>query len=74
MTKPKPARLIDYDEIQERTGIPYNTLRVWKVRGKMPEPDYTVGQSPAWLPAHIEPWIEEHSRKKADQNEESESE
>lgn len=60
MADNKPQRLVSYGELRQRTGIPYGTLRMWKARGKLPAPDYTVGQSPVWLPETIEPWILEH--------------
>lgn len=50
-------RLYTYVEIAAGTGLPVAKLRVWVHRGKLPAPDFIVGQSPAWLPASIEPWI-----------------
>lgn len=50
--------LMDYAAIAERTGVEVKRLRLWASRGKMPEPDYKVSQSPGWLPASIEEWVE----------------
>jgi hypothetical protein len=55
-----PPRLITYADLQEATGRPAATLRVWVLRGKMPAPDYRVGRSPAWLPETIQPWLDLH--------------
>lgn len=54
----KPIELLDYQRIAELSGLSAATLRVWQKRGKMPDPDYRLGQSPGWLPATILPWIE----------------
>lgn len=40
--------LLTYDDLSERWGVKTATLMVWKHRGKLPEPDIIVGQSPAW--------------------------
>lgn len=53
----KIPRLYTYAEIAAGTRLAVAKLRVWSHRGKLPDPDYIVGQSPAWLPASIEPWI-----------------
>lgn len=53
----KSTQLLDYKGISERTGISLPGLRSRMGRGSLPEPDYVVGQSPAWLPATIEAWI-----------------
>lgn len=50
--------LYTYADLAERTGITAATLRVWHLRGKLPAPDYTIGQSPAWKPETVAEWIE----------------
>lgn len=55
-----PPKLYTYKEISEALGVQMGTLYVWADRGKLPKPDLRVGQSPAWLPATIEPWIKEN--------------
>jgi predicted DNA-binding transcriptional regulator AlpA len=50
-------RVYTLKDIAESTGIAYNTLRQWKNRGRLPEPSYQIGQSPAWTGKTIEDWI-----------------
>lgn len=54
--KKETVILMDYAAIAETTGLEPGVLRLWKNRGKMPEPDYMIAQSPGWLPATIEAW------------------
>lgn len=53
---------LTYQDISDLTGIPKGTLRQWRVRGKMPEPDYMPTKnrsaSPAWKRETIEAWWE----------------
>lgn len=58
MPTDQPARLITYADLSDAAGVPINTVRQWVRRGKLPAPDYRVGQSPAWLPATIQPWLD----------------
>lgn len=69
--KRTPTDLIGYTEIGARTGIPQSTLRAWKTRGRLPEPDFTVGNSPAWFPETIDPWITENTRLESPNNDEN---
>jgi hypothetical protein len=49
-----------YDDIEKLTGVRKATLMMWKVRGKLPEPDYTPNQrTPLWNPETITIWWEE---------------
>jgi hypothetical protein len=57
-----PAKLYSYADIAKETGIAAAILRVWYQRGIIPREDYRVGQSPAWTPATIRPFIEKHRR------------
>lgn len=59
MAKKKTVSLYDYQRIGIEAGIPAAQLRVLRQRGKLPEPDYQLGQSPGWLEATIRPWIAE---------------
>jgi len=43
-------------EIATRLGVPLDTVRKWKHRGVMPEPEWTVGGRPAWNLDTIEEW------------------
>ncbi|QAY16144.1 MerR-like helix-turn-helix DNA binding domain protein [Arthrobacter phage Sonali] len=49
-------------DLAERTGLTPNLLRQWKNRGKLPEPTYTLGQSPAWSGEPIESWLASNPR------------
>jgi predicted DNA-binding transcriptional regulator AlpA len=49
--------LMDYAAVAERTGLEVPILRMYAARGKMPEPDYRISQSPGWLPATINQWV-----------------
>lgn len=55
MTK-QPTELWTYAQISDLSGISPNTLRVWRLRGKLPEPDYEIGQWPAWKPDTVKQW------------------
>ena len=39
---------LTYKDLAERWGVKYSTLRQWRHRGKLPEPDKTYGQMPVW--------------------------
>lgn len=51
-----PTPLWTYAQIADLTGISAATLRVWRLRGKLPAPDYEIGPWPAWKPTTIESW------------------
>lgn len=59
MANKKTVSLYDYARISTESGIPAPKLRVWFQRGKLPAPDYRLGQSPGWLASTIQPWIAE---------------
>lgn len=50
--------LYEYADLAALSGVPAGTLRVWHKRGKLPAPDYVVGQSPAWKPGTVAEWLE----------------
>jgi hypothetical protein len=50
-----PPTLWDYNMLSHVTGIPVNTLRQWKWRGKLPEPDLETASGPAWWAETIAP-------------------
>lgn len=52
----QPAELWTYAQIADLTGITAGTLRVWRARGKLPTPDYVVGEWPAWNEATVRDW------------------
>lgn len=49
-----------YKDLAARWDVPAATLRQWKKRGKLPEPDYEFGGSPVWEPKTIEKWEDNH--------------
>lgn len=51
------VQLYSYKELEDKSGVKAATLRVWHNRGKLPAPDFLVGQSPAWKPETIQPWL-----------------
>jgi hypothetical protein len=63
MQEEKPTvPLLGYMEIAEATGQDISLIRVWKNRGKLPNPDFRLGQSPGWLEETITPWIQENRK------------
>jgi len=49
--------LIDYKEIAERTGVGVATLRNYRRRGYMPEPDVMLADRPRWRTSTIQNWM-----------------
>jgi hypothetical protein len=59
-TKPEPVGLA---EMSERLGAERDTLDLWRHRGLLPEPRWTVGGQPAWCwRRDIEPWARRWGR------------
>jgi len=49
-------------EISERLHVKHQTVSVWKLRGVLPEADWTVGGRPAWRWDRIDAWAAETGR------------
>ncbi len=49
-------KLLDYKDVSELTGIRAATLRVWAVRGQLPEPDFNKDK-PLWTEETIRKWM-----------------
>lgn len=49
-------------EIADRLGVQRNTADVWRQRGLLPEPDWTVGGRPAWNWPTVEKWARDSGR------------
>lgn len=49
-------------EIAERLGVERSTADMWRHRGVLPEPRWTVGGRPAWDWADIAAWARETGR------------
>ncbi|QAY16205.1 MerR-like helix-turn-helix DNA binding domain protein [Arthrobacter phage Sonali] len=66
MSKPK---LMGYQEVAERIGVDIRAVRTYLAKarahraagaprpGDLPEPDFTIGKSPAWEARTIEAWL-----------------
>lgn len=59
LVDPDPVGLV---EIAQRLGVRRTTADVWRNRGLLPEPRWTVGGRPAWAWADIEKWAKETGR------------
>lgn len=44
-------------ELAKRARLQEQTIRQYRTRGTLPEPDITVGRTPGWLPATADAWI-----------------
>jgi predicted DNA-binding transcriptional regulator AlpA len=49
-------------EIAERLGVKRETVDVWRFRGLLPEPRWTVGGRPAWDWPDVLTWAEKTGR------------
>ncbi len=49
-------------EIAERLGVRQQTVAMWKYRGLLPPPRWTVSRLPAWDWADILKWAKETGR------------
>ena len=52
---------LDQADIAHLLGIKPQTVRAWRVRGKLPEPDCMLGDRPGWLPDNIHSKLRQHS-------------
>ena len=48
---------LDYQDIENMTGLTVDTVKQYRYSGKFPEPDNQFGQSPVWLRCHVEDWM-----------------
>jgi len=49
-------------EIPDRLGVVRRTVDQWRMRGLLPEPEWTVGGRPGWRWSVIESWAWETGR------------
>lgn len=49
--------LLDVRRLAERLDVKVSTVRAYRSRGLLPEPDEWFGRSPVWTPGAIEAWI-----------------
>lgn len=45
--------LLTLQDLADRWGTDYNTIKVWKHRGKLPKPDQVLGRTPVWKESTI---------------------
>jgi len=50
------------DDVADRLGVPRNTVHVWRYRGVLPEPSWTVSGRPCWNWPDVERWAKETGR------------
>ena len=49
--------LLSYREIAQRSGVSEGTLRNYRRRGYMPEPDVMLADRPRWRSSTIQVWM-----------------
>lgn len=59
-------KLVGLVEIAELLGVRQQTAQVWRTRGVMPEPDFTVSGTPVWHRQSIVRWARQTGRLTAD--------
>lgn len=53
----RPGVLLSMRQVAERAGLAESTVRTYRARGGMPDPDEMIGVTPGWLEQTIDPWI-----------------
>ena len=54
---PNDELLLGYKEIAERSGVGVATLRNYRRRGYLPEPDVMLADRPRWRASTIQNWM-----------------
>lgn len=49
--------LLSIKDFAERAGLAESSIRTYRTRGNIPEPDVTIGTTPGWLASTVDPWI-----------------
>lgn len=49
-------------EIAKRLDVPLNTVQVWRKRGRLPAPSWTVSGAPAWDWFEVKAWAQASGR------------
>jgi HAMP domain-containing protein len=49
-----PGEFLSIEGFARRIGVSVQTLRAYKSRGRLPQPDIVLGGSPGWLPATVD--------------------
>lgn len=55
------GRIYGLSELAEASGVPLNTLKARRLRGKLPEPTARLRCGDVWAGPEIERWIAEAS-------------
>lgn len=50
------AKLVNMRGAAAQLGLTYDTVRQYRSDGVFPEPDFTVGRTPLWLPRTLTGW------------------
>jgi predicted DNA-binding transcriptional regulator AlpA len=57
-----PLGVLGLAEIADLLGVSRQTVDQWRTRGRLPEPDGTVGGRPAWRTETITAWAAQTGR------------
>lgn len=58
----RPCDPVGTLEIAKRLGVRQQTVAMWKLRGLLPAPEWTISGNPAWDWPDIEVWARESGR------------
>ena len=58
----RPTTLIDMAAIADMLRVEKATVRMWRTRGLLPEPDYGLAMGPVWWSTTIEAWAKKTGR------------
>lgn len=56
--EPPPPHLVTYADLAKARGVSVGTVRQWVHRGRIPPPDYRVGNSPLWLEENVREFLD----------------
>lgn len=59
---PKGCEPVGSDDIAQRLGVKRDTVKMWRHRGLMPEPSWTVSGRPCWNWPDVLAWAKATSR------------
>lgn len=59
---PKDCEPVGSDDIADRLGVKRQTVAMWRYRGVLPDPSWTVSGRPAWNWPDVEKWAKETNR------------
>lgn len=62
MTYRRPDTIVDMDAISTMLNVEKATIRQWRTRNVMPEPDYQLAMGPLWWRSTIEAWAKTTGR------------